>query len=500
MTRKEMNQKIHDLPPRDQAKAFDAAIGIYQGKHQHYSDKPVEFMTSILDDFLWSKQVEIVEAVKDHRRVAVHSCHDTGKSFIAGRIVAWFVAASEKSFVVTTAPTMDQVKAILWKEIRRAATKGQLPGKLNITEWKINDELVALGRKPADWDPAAFQGYHELQVLVIIDEASGVPEAIFDAASSLITNEDCRMLAIGNPDDPTSKFARVCRPGSGWHVVHIGWEDTPNHPDSTEEVPDRLRKLLISQIWVDERTEEWGETDPRYISKVLGLFPEDMADGVVPLSLLMKCAEPWDYPVGDLLPVELGVDVGAGGDETNIRERRGRKVGRVWRGQSPDTMVSVGLVLRVIQETGATSVKIDVIGIGKGLTDRLKELKEEGVHSAEIHGVNVGSGALSPTEHQNLRCQIWWDIGRGLSQDRIWDFSGLDEGDRDTLFGQMIAVKRRPPDSAGRNRIEAKIETKKTLGRSPDDADALLLAFFVPPVEIEEGWVTEAEPAMISPV
>ncbi len=486
-TREEFFQQIAEMPPGKREKAALLAGQIFRTRYEYFADRPVEFIRNVLGKFLWSKQIEIVEAVRDHRRTAVHTCHTIGKSFIAGNVVPWFVTTGDigDTVVVTTAPTMRQVKAILWKEIRRAVKSGDLPGDLNLTEWKVNDELVAFGQKPADWDPSAFQGIHELRVLVILDEACGVPEPIWDAASSLVSNEQSRILAIGNPDDPTSKFARICRPGSGWKVIHIGWEHTPNHPDSDEDVPDLLHELLISQIWVDEVAKDWGVDSPKYISKVLGLFPEDAVMGVVPLSLLMRCSAPPDYPPDHYFPVELGVDVGAGGDETNIRERRGRMVGRVWRNNSPDTMVSVGLVLRAIQETGATSVKIDVIGIGKGLTDRLKELKEDGLHSAEIHGVNVGAGAISPTEYKNLRTQIWWDIGRGLSQDMIWNFSDLEEGDRDTLFGQLVAVKQHAegPDSSGRDRIESKAKTKKTIGRSPDDADALLLAYYVPPEE-----------------
>jgi len=508
-SREEFFQQIAEMPPGQREKAALLAGRIFRTRYQYFANKPVEFINNVLGDFVWSKQIEIVESVRDHRRTAVHACHDTGKSFIAGRIVPWFVmaVAAGDAIVVTTAPTMRQVKNILWKEIREAVRNGDLPGDLNLTEWKIQnadglDILAAFGQKPADWDPAAFQGIHRLKVLVILDEACGIPEAIFDAAASLVTNEESRILAIGNPDDPTSKFARVCRPGSGWHVIHIGWRHTPNHPDSTEEIPERLSKHLISQLWVEEMADPrtgWGTKSPKYTSKVLGLFPEDAADGVVPLSLLMRCTAPPDYPEDHYFPVELGVDVGAGGDETNIRERRGRMVGRVWRGHDPDTMVSAQLVLDVIEETGATSVKVDVIGIGKGLTDRLKQWKREGLHGAEIYGVNVGEGAISPTEHQNLRCQIWWDIGRGLSQEMIWNFSGLEGADRDTLFGQLVAVKSRPPDGSGRNRIEPKSATKTVIGRSPDDADALLLAYYVPPPE-EVHYLTTPEMKQISPV
>ena len=394
-TREEFFQQIAEMPPGKREQAAVLAGQIFRTRYQYFADKPVEFINNVIGNFLWSKQIEVVEAVRDNRRTAVHSCHETGKSFLAGQIVPWFVTTGDvgDTIVVTTAPTMRQVRAILWKEIRQAVRAGDLPGNLNLTEWKVNDkdsdldELVAFGQKPADWDPAAFQGIHALRVLVILDEACGIPEAIWDAASSLVANEESRILAIGNPDDPTSKFARICKPGSGWHVIHIGWKDTPNHPDSTEEVPERLGKLLISQIWVTEMADPmtgWGDQNPKYVSKVLGLFPEDMAGGVVPLSYLMKCAQPREYPADNLTPIELGVDVGAGGDYTSIRERRGRKVGRVWRDHSKDTMTVVGKVVMAINETGATAVKVDEIGIGLGVKDRLEELRQEKVHSARI--------------------------------------------------------------------------------------------------------------------
>jgi len=501
MPREELYRRIRDLPSDKQAAAIRLARKHYGGRFYHLANDPVGYIQTVLGEFLWSKQQEMAEAVRDHRRVAVHACHNTGKSWLAARIVAWFVTTRElgDTFVVTTAPTMRQVKAVLWREIRRAIKAGDLPGKPNLTEWSVNEELVAFGQKPADWDPSAFQGIHALRVLVILDEACGIPESIWDAASSLVSNEDSRILAIGNPDDPTSYFARMCRPGSGWHVIHVGWGDTPNHPDSTEEVPDRLRKLLISQVWVEERAREWGVDSPKYIARVLGLFPEDAADSVVPLSLLMKCAQPREYPPGDLLPIELGVDVGAGGDFTSIRERRGRRVGRVWRDHSRDLMTVTGLVVRAIRETGASAVKVDEIGIGAGVRDRLEELRIEGVHPAQVIGVNVGSAPLDSTRFPRLRDQIWFDLGRGLSQDMVWDFSGLDEDERDTLFAQLIAPKTKP-DSAGRNRVEPKDETRKRIGRSPDDADALLLAFFAPPPELPEDIrVPVTEQVRISP-
>ena len=101
----------------------------------------------------------------------------------------------------------------------------------------IGNELVAYGRKPADYDPAAFQGIHARYVLVIIDEAGGVPKSIFDAVDALATNIDARVVAVGNPDDPGSHFAAICKPGSGWHVETISAFDTPAERAVTQDDP-----------------------------------------------------------------------------------------------------------------------------------------------------------------------------------------------------------------------------------------------------------------------
>lgn len=378
--------------------------------------------------------------------------------------------------MVTTAPTAPQVRAILWREINRAHRKGNLPGRTNQTEWHIDGELVAFGRKPADYEPTAFQGIHARFVLVVLDEACGIPESIWRAAGSLAANEHSRMLAIGNPDDPAAYFASVGKPDSGWTVISINGLESPNF--TGEWVPDGLSDLLLSHAYEEELRQDAGEDSPVYKSKVLGQFPDDAADGVIPLSFVRACQRlDREWTPQQLTPVELGVDVGAGGDETVVRERRGAVAGRKWAKQTPDWSDGVALVLEAIEATGATRVKVDVIGVGWGIVGRLKELKAQGQHRAEIIGVNVGEGSRDPTKFPKLRDQIWWEVGRGLSQSHGWDLTGVDE----KTVAQLIAPQYHR-DSSNRIQVEPKAETKKRLKRSPDDADALLLAYYSPVV------------------
>lgn len=440
---------------------------------------PITWVTERTGEHVWSKQADIMAAIAEHRRTAVRSCHGVGKSHIASRIVAWWLDShpAGQAFVVTSAPTFAQVRAILWRYIRQVHRKAVLPGRVNQTEWLLDGELVAFGRKPADHDEAAFQGIHARYVLVVLDEACGIPEQLWVAADSLTTNDDCRILAIGNPDNPQSYFAKVCAPGSGWHTIGISAFESPNL--TGESIPDSLQHLLVSRSWVEEKAADWGTDNPIYISKVLGQFPSDDPNSVIRASDVAFCRVGTDMRLlpAELLPVELGVDVGGGGDETVIRERCGPVAGREWRHQSDRSEELAPLVLMAIRETGATTIKIDRIGVGAGLVGELRNMHTAGLHQARIVAVSVAERAHDEIKFANLRAQIWWEIGRVASERHLWDLSRMENADN--TCAQLLAP-RWSTDTKGRILIEKKDEVIKRLGRSPDNADALLLAYYVP--------------------
>lgn len=451
-----------------------------QGRYEHDAQA---WVRDKLDEHLWSKQVEITRSVREHRRTAVQSCHGVGKSFIASRLTSWWINVNPAGTarVVTTAPTGDQVKAILWSEVNAAAAKAAARGhpfigQVNQTEWMLNNQLVAFGRKPADYNQHAFQGIHAARVLVILDEACGINKQFWTAANSIATGEECRILAIGNPDDPGSYFAEVC--GSpGWNTIEISAFDSPNF--TGESIPPGMSEMLVGPTYVAEIAADYGEKSPTYLSKVLGRFPEDAKDGVVRLSKLRACMRPreTEYTHEQLTPVELGVDPGAGGDQAVIRERRGLLVGREWGTHTTDSEELVDLIVDAINETGASAVKVDSIGIGWGVVGSLRRRAKEGRHFATIVPVNVGEASTNPKRFLRLRSQIWWEVGRGLTEDCVWDMGQLDEADRERLVSQLTAPKYEL-DAARRIVVEKKEDTKSRLGRSPDNADALLLAFY----------------------
>lgn len=435
---------------------------------------PEAWVRERLGQTVWSKQADIMKAVRDHRRVAVRSGHGVGKSHTAALVASWWLDRYPPgdAFVVTTAPTFSQVRAILWRYIRRIHRAGQLPGRVNQTEWHIDDEMVAFGRKPADHDEAAFQGIHAPHVLVILDEACGVHPDIWVAADALTTNDGCALLAIGNPDNPASEFRRVCTPGSGWHTIGISAYDSPNL--TGEQVPAEVAKALVAASWVEEKRLEWGEDNPLYRSKVLGEFSDDSPDQVVRASDVSACRIEPDtgHPLERLVPVQLGVDVGGGGDETVIRERRGMVAGREWRARTDRPEKIAPLIVHAIRETGAQTVKIDSIGVGFGVIGELRNMRG---HGASIVAVNVAEKASKPDKFLNLRAELWWSLGRELSERHGWDLSTM--ANADATVAQLLEP-RWDVDPQGRIRVEKKEEIIKRLGRSPDNADALLLAFY----------------------
>lgn len=455
---------------------------------QRVIPNPVLWVSTILGEHLWSKQREIIESVRDNRRTAVHSCHSSGKSYLAARVVCWWIASHPlgQARVVTSAPTGKQVKAILWHEIGRAHAKGKLVGRLNQTEWwammpQGNEEMIAFGQKPADMDPTAFQGIHEKYVLVILDEGCGIPKTLYDAADTLLSNEHARILVIGNPDDPATEFGEVCKPGSGWNVIGISAFDTPNF--TGEPIPDNIKPLLVSPTWVEEKKRKWGESNPLYIAKVLGKFPQTSTDGLIPVAWIKRAQEKYRQlqEIGQLdggLPIELGVDVGGGGDKSVKALRRGQVVKVHSRDSNPDTMQTLGDVLKVIQDTNAISAKVDKIGIGTGLVNRAEEISRDQSKPKELRnradtiiGVNVGERANDPDEYVNLRAEGYWELRDRFEEGTI----AIDPDDED-LAAQLVDLKFKR-GSGGRIQVESKEDIRRRGKPSPDDADAVMLSF-----------------------
>jgi hypothetical protein len=458
---------------------FAVAADLIDPPEARWRKNPIAWLEERAKAEVWSKQREIIQSVRDHHNTAVHSCHEVGKSWIAAATAAWWLDTHPigEARVVTTAPTQAQVEAILWNEINGFHDRAGLAGRLNLTEWYFGKYLAGLGRKPSEHSPAAFQGLHARYLLLILDEAYGIPKNIWDGGSTLAANEHSRVLVIGNPDGP-GEFEEVCRPDSGWNVIHIGANHSPNF--TGEPVSQFLRDMLIHPRWATERAKKWGKDSALYQSKVDGKFPT----GGDPFAVIRydwaRTCQLTDFPAGE--PAEGGIDVGAGGDRTVLRERRGMRAGRELEFIDADPMRSVGELAMAISEWGLTKIKIDSTGIGWGVAGRLRELSSkhnptgERTHDAEVVAVNFGAGPTEGKEDKflNKRAEIWWG-GRERSRPGVeaWDLSAVE----DDVIHELCSSKYEVLDSKGKIKIEPKAKQIKRLGFSPDRAEALLLAY-----------------------
>lgn len=505
---------MHTIADPEQAVWARVAAAFTPPTPSPYLTNPAGWVRDRLGEHLWSKQVEIADSVVAHRRTAVKSCHNAGKSFIASRIAAWWIDCHPpgEAFVVSTAPTYKQVHAILWEEIRAAAKKAaargnHLPGRvLQSDEWKLDDgTLVGFGRKPADTDEHGFQGIHRRYVLVIMDEACGIPSQLWTAVEAITTNADCRILAIGNPDDPSTEFNEVCKPGSGWNVIRINGLETPNMTaervaeqpglaelfeklglgPSTEFVPDALRPLMLDPEWAADKIRRWGVESPRFLSKVLGEFPEIGEDVLITPAMIRAAQDrsltPGPYAV-------LGVDVARfGSDRTILLLRRG-PVARVIGDYSKQaTTETTGRVVAAKQEHQADEIRVDGVGVGGGVVDQLVE------QGHDVVDMQSGAGAIDSEHYLNARAEWYWALRERFEQDDI----DIDPDD-DELAAQLGAIRYRYT-ARGQVQIESKDDMRKRKLPSPDRADALMLTAAAPPPltgEIVED--TEADDYHIS--
>jgi hypothetical protein len=442
-----------------------------------YKNDPVGWIQRFA--FVWSKQAEICEAVRDHRYTAVRACHGPGKSFIAAWIACWWMDTHEDAVVITSAPSGNQVKNILWKEIRRAHAKAGLEGYITgseIPEWKMNGEVVAFGRKPADYKDAdqastSFQGIHAKHVLVILDEGSGIPDWLANATESIVTNEYSRVLIIGNPDNPNSYFARMSKPGSGYHNIKISAWDLPAF--TGEPVPPEVEAVLTGTLWVEERRRRWGEGSVLWTSKVEAEFPSVSEDTLFTPAIISRGIETERVLLGQGVTGTAGMDVARlGADETVVYWNRNGYVRLKARWGKFDTMETVGKYRALWDHPGGTEIPgavpptwIDVTGgTGAGPFDRLREA------GFPVYPLNASEKANDPTKYLNRRAEMYWEAKEAMEDGTI-DIDVLDED----LQHELLAHKFKY-NSTGRIQILSKEEVTKEIGHSPDRADAFVMS------------------------
>jgi hypothetical protein len=509
---------------------------MFEPKPDYLAD-PAKWVRECLGEFPWSKQREILESVRVNKYTAVHSCHDAGKSFIASRILTWWIDSHPlgEAFVVSTAPSAAQVSAVLWREVGKAFAAAEnaghkLPGRINragFPQWVTDKgQLVGYGRKPADYQDSAFQGIHDKAVLVIIDEAGGINRPIWDAVDALATNEDVRVVAIGNPDRAGTHFHNVCTPthkaASGWHQIGIDGLRTPNMNEqyvaaqlakgiltqdqvdrlyqvmrdagvdwSTEEIPDELRKFLVSPWWLATMSMRWGTDSALWMSKARGEFTEDSSIGIIPLGWVRQAMDRWtawkdagsrtDWSGRRVISCDVARE---GQDQTVVGVRQGSILESLTPYQGADTVKVTSLVRKAAimdknnqPKTAHTMFVIDANGIGGSVVDQLRHQRVRNVVAY------VGSqrdknrtDATGEFDFRNNRTAAYWNLRELLDPTKGHNIMLPD-------IPELLEDLTTPTwdvQTGGQSRIymEEREQVKKRLGRSPDYGDTAVMSFW----------------------
>lgn len=459
---------------------------------QKYQSDPIGYITEVLGVTLTPQQVEIAHALLEHPRVAVKSGHGVGKDFIAAALINWHYDSFNPSITISTAPTEKQLCDVLWSEVRKLRRnapllkgRGLMPKAPRIDDGESGHYAVGYTAS----DAAPFQGRHEERVFIVFDEAEGIDKEFFEAAESMLTSENCKFLCLYNPlDTSCAMFEEEMK--NKFYVVSLSCLDHPNIQAELENkkppFPKAVRLAFIEeklQAWCEEIPNPDTPTDfiwkekayrpnPLFEARVLGRWPTQSTESVWSEADFQRaCEETYEK---ENLFTEIGCDVARFGDDrTVIIARRGKTVIYHESFSKISTDQIAGRLKRLCQELALPyeeptkiPVKIDDVGVGGGVVDQRENYN--------FIGINAGEKAVDETKYANRRSELWF-----ATKEQEPNFSKLKKEKPDALYElrrQLMSVKYKY-DSKGRKVIEPKEHLKKRLGYSPDDADALNLAF-----------------------
>ncbi len=465
-----------------------------------YTNAPIGFFRDILGIELWSRQAEIANALVAHERVAAKTGHKIGKSLMAAGLCLWWACTRPDALVLITAPGYDQVKGIIWKELQRLHKKvrPRIGGVIPLdpsTGLRLSNGSEIIGM--ATNTPERVAGRSGAAVLVIVDEASGYPDPLWEALQTSAAGGDdglegageARILAIGNPTQTSGWFFEIFRTANpDWSAHTVSSEETPNvvaaeaandNGVPLEKVVPGLATLKFISILRRACGADY-RTHPIYMVRVLGQYPERSSAAVIAMSDV-ECAQSDARRktafVQNAGEVCLGVDVARFGDDDSVIAPR---VGdRVFDLEVHAGLSGTDLAARVLvnaagwlaQGYSRVRVNVDGAGVGASVYDAL--VASALVKSGKVYVVDVNASAKPDANDEerylNMRAQLWFQCA-------VWLKTGSipDDGE---LARELLAPEYKI-NAKNLIQVLGKDDIKKKIGRSPDRADALCLAIY----------------------
>lgn len=435
---------------------------------KQYIDAPDKFANDVLGVVPDAWQAEALQALGNHSRVAIRSGHGVGKTALEAWVCLWFLFTRPYPKIPCTAPTQRQLYDILWPEISKWMEQSEILKA--IFEWK--QTKVAARFAPERWfatartasKPENMAGFHEDHILFICDEASGIDDRIYETIEGALTSADAKLLLCGNPTRNAGVFKRAFFEDRDlYYTQKISCLDS-------ERVTDEYSQLLIRQYGMDSDVVR---------VRVLGEFPKAEPDGLIALELV-EAAMMRDTLNDDIKQsntVFIGADIARfGDDETVICSRIGGRVLDMTHYNKRDTMETVGRILdtatRIMAAYGKqrAAIYVDDDGVGGGVTDRLREVVYERGLNATVYDCHNGGKANDSGHYANWATESW-----DLLRQRF--AAGTIQLPQDDELAAQLSMRKYKVNSKGQMLLEEKSLYKKRTRRSPDRADALVLAF-----------------------
>jgi hypothetical protein len=467
-----------------------------------YRDDPAGFQEVILGRDLWHKQVAICEAVAHSPITVVPAGRAVGKSYLLAGLVLWWLYTRRPSRVITTGPDHRQVVSVLWSELRSALQPRYGDDGFQVSpRLKLGYEHLTQGHgspqrltlKAAErWEALGFacktdeglSGQHHPELLVIVDEASGVSAQVWSAIHGLAAK---RVVVCGNPIKFDSHFRELhdlAEKGSP-RITSVRIPSTEHPHAKWAESP----VGAVSKSWLDQQAELHSPDSPWWRSNVEAIFPGQESVRFLPSPWLDACTretvpsdELWrDYPAG---PAVMGVDIGGGvGADRSVVVVRNRKqvleiFASAWHGVLDDArsrLEPVVIDLARKWQVAPERVIYDKAGLGRSFGSYLAGYGLVGA----VGYFGAGKGGKL---HVNRRTANAFAIKRRLDPHRE-NFvplycGGIPEW---TALRQELAELRSPTMEVEEGQVKQILEDKEALAarlhRSPDVLDALLMTF-----------------------
>ena len=426
---------------------------------REYRDDPVKFVVEVLGAKPLPYQAEFLQAIADgERKMSVRSGHGTGKSTSASWAMLWYVLLRFPNKVVVTAPTSGQLFDALFAELKRWINElpPQLKPMLTVKSDRVelaaaSSEAFISARTSRAETPEALAGVHSENVLLVVDEASGVPEKVFEAAAGSMSGHNATTILLSNPTRSSGTFFESqTRLAGSWWTRRWSCVDSP----------------LVSDEFVDEMRLRYGEESNAFRIRVLGEFPMADDDTIIPFHLV-EAAINRDVVLDENAKMIWGLDVARfGTDKTVLAKRQGNVITEVNGWQGLDLMQTVGRVKAeydgLPMSIRPSEIMVDVIGMGGGVVDRLREL------GLPVRGINVAESPSMGDTYTNLRAELWFKM-RGWLEQRGAKLP------RDEQLVAELSTIRYSFMSSGKMKAESKDEMRKRGLPSPDFADAVCL-------------------------